>query len=147
MSVYLYHPKYFGRANRVHSIVDPIHKRLYEEQCTMPSEEWDRLYKRASKIDAKVERGCYMQWCTLQQHVLDVPRPEDDFKKFSFREMREIRRRIRRVLADGFAAFYDYRWDHSYASNLTFACWTNTFKWAEEIFSNGLKDNQQVYLA
>lgn len=146
VSVYLYHPKHFSRSRRVESITAPIHKRLYEEQCSMPQEEWSRLYKKVSKIADRVDRGYYMQWCSLLQDATGVPRPLFDFRLFSFGEMREIRRRLRRHLNRGLEGFelfcrLDDRW-----SRLTYQCWVNTLRWAEEIFSNGLKSNCQVYL-
>lgn len=149
MPVYLYHPGYFAAASRVAHLTEPIHKRLFEEQCTMPAEEWSALYEKVSRIDAKVQRGYYMQWCSLLQKVTGVWRPEFDFKKFSFREMRKTRSRLRQLLRNGLAPYENYCLLESGFSigRLTFECWTNTLRWALGIFTRGLRDNRQVYLA
>lgn len=147
MSVYLYHKGYFSRANRVRSVVEPIHRRLLEEQCTMPAEEWSALFEKVSRIDAKAEKGYYMQWTSLLQCAVGVPRPENDFKAFTFREMRQIRRKLRKLLHDvGAFQRYVMIWE-CYSTNLTLECWTATLRWACLIFTNGLRDNTRLYLA
>lgn len=149
MSVYLYHPDYCRRATRLSELARSINRRLMDEQCTMPTEEWHELYEKVTKIESKIERGYYMQWSSLLQRSVGVPRPEGDFRLFSFREMRQIRNKIRRLLRDGLVPFLDYLDSDSgwCVGNLTFECWTNTLRWALGIFTNGLRDNKQVFLA
>lgn len=158
MSVYLYlkrsnKPKLVSKIRAISKQMDDVDRLQCVDDSPELGDRWQALLRKFLKLSELQDRGCYLQWSTLLQKAAGVPRPEYDFRKFSFREMRQVRGRIRRLLAGGVGAFQDFYYedDFYYADfhwpQLTFECWTNTLQWAEEIFSNGLKANRQVYLA